>query len=172
MVDAPLGKRARTERQLLSQSKAGIVGPPLEAAHTRGQGLGFESPYGIYYAPREVNQLLQNHGIEQYLSELHAAVPPEAGLRVRTETATQWGSRRLGEVTYAVDIVDAGTGRAYNFLEFKIHIGGTRTAPRVSIEPVEFAGNPVAQQAQHIVDVPEKLHIGLRPLRQGKGTTP
>ena len=171
-IGPSLGKRAHTEDVLPTQAKGNVVGPPQERAHTRGQGLGFESPYGIYYAPTEVNQALQNHGIEKYLSELRAELPPHSIMDLRTETATQWGTRRLSEITYAVDLIDARSGEKHPFLEFKIHIGGTRTTPRIHIDPVEFAKNPVAHEAEHTIDVPKALYTGLKPLPKPPQSTP
>ncbi len=153
------------EKKMFTQGEAGLVGPRQERAHSQGQGTGFESPYGILYAPREVNQILQNQGVEAYLRELRDTAPPAFGFRLRTETAAQTGTLRLKEITYGVDIVDPN-GVSHPFFDFKINVTGTRTAPKVGIEPAEFSKNEFAEQMKNLVDIPAVMEKGLDPSQQ------
>lgn len=57
-------------QELPSASSVGL--PDYEIAHLWGPGFGDEAWDGMMYAPRDVNQFLQNRGIEDRLRELHA----------------------------------------------------------------------------------------------------
>jgi hypothetical protein len=103
--------------------------PGHQRAHPLGQGTGFESPYGIAYAPEAVNQRLQNDGIEELLRGLRDELPPDVTLHVITETQYRWGSRRLQDITYRVD-VSYGAARRRLF-EFAIEVEGTADAPEL-----------------------------------------
>ncbi len=46
--------------------------PGYEIAHVWGPGFGDEARDGLMYAPQEVNQAFQNHGVESRLRELES----------------------------------------------------------------------------------------------------
>jgi hypothetical protein len=91
-----------------------IDGTPLrtyERAHTWGPGFGHESIYGIMLAPSEVNQAIQNRGIEKVIRDLHRYITP--GGRVEVEVITrphphrpEYGDARfLASAEYTVKVV-------------------------------------------------------------------
>jgi len=167
LVGASRGSRAGTENQYYTQGQAKLAGPAQQRAHARGQGLGWESPYGIRYAPEAVNQGLQNHGIEGYLSDLNQAVTsrdPSARLRLFTVTRDQPGTLRLAEINYRVDVVNTANNDSHRFLEFTIYVEGTRTAPKIRIEKAAFSDNAVAAKVRGLgVPEPDVLTAGGEP---------
>ena len=74
-----------------------------ERAHSQGAGFGAESGAAIRLAPRLVNQILQNRGVEQFIRDLREVVPPEAILLLTTVTKTHSGTLRLGEIDYQLE---------------------------------------------------------------------
>ncbi len=62
----------------------------FEALHAIGPGIGHESPYGIYFGPWRVNQLLQRIGIERFIGDVgsHVRSGKEILLRVEVEKVT------------------------------------------------------------------------------------
>lgn len=117
------GQRRGFEHELWSAGEHGR--PELEGmhrAHTLGQGTGFESPFGILYAPAEVNLIIQNNGIEEYLRGLQAAVPRGESVHVVTRTTAHPGSQRLKEIRYRVE-VDRGGGRRDWLFDYVIAVG-------------------------------------------------
>jgi len=103
--------------------------PGWEAAHLWGPGFGDEAAAGIMLAPREVNQIWQNQGIEKFLRELRATAAEEhATVEVRA-VATSLprgfdggaGDSFLSHVEYEFWLVGqdgAKTGRAH--VEFSV----------------------------------------------------
>jgi hypothetical protein len=55
--------------------------PNHEVAHLWGPGFGDEARDGMMYAPREVNQAFQNHGIESRLRELET-IARDSGAKI------------------------------------------------------------------------------------------
>lgn len=87
-----------------------------EAAHLWGPGYGDEARDGIMLAPREVNQWLQNEGIESRLRELKQLAGPGATVLVtaRAEshpTNTTRGHQFLKHVSYRFAIQIPGERR-------------------------------------------------------------
>ena len=62
----------------------------FEALHAIGPGIGHESPYGIYFGPWRVNQLIQRVGIERFIGDVgsHLRSGKEILLRVEVEKVT------------------------------------------------------------------------------------
>jgi hypothetical protein len=158
--------RAGTGRQHLEQDYYSAqehgaldASPQYERSHTLGQGTGFESPYGILYAPRYVNQRLQNAGIERYLRTLAATQPAGTSYRVTTRTvpAQRNGlpTRRLGEIEYHVEIVS--NGQVQPFFDYKIQITGSPAHPQITADPVRFANSSLAQAHAGRVQPPDIL---------------
>jgi hypothetical protein len=80
--------------------------PDYEVAHLWGPGFGDEARDGIMYAPREVNQKWQNHGIESRLRELRDLASEEGCtieliVRAKSYPRNIWyGHEMLKEVSY------------------------------------------------------------------------
>jgi hypothetical protein len=105
---APGTKRAKYELDLYSRSemeRTDYAHSDLERAHAQGAGTGLESKYGISYAPREVNQELQNLGIEEFLRLIETFRPAEVIFQLLTLVKRHPGSRRLAEITYRLDAI-------------------------------------------------------------------
>jgi Bacterial toxin 4 len=83
--------------------------PDYEIAHLWGPGFGDEAFDGMMYAPREVNQVLQNLGIELRLRELQALYRREGiiiELTARAEShplQTLPGHKILKKVSYSFE---------------------------------------------------------------------
>jgi len=123
-VGDSLGSRAGTEKEFFSAGDSGIEGlEGMERAHSLGQGTGFESPFGIRSAPKLVNQLLQNQGIEELIRTLHASLKASGNkVRVKTRTKTHNASLRLKEITYKLEITTS-KGKAVPLFEYAIEVG-------------------------------------------------
>lgn len=130
-------------------------GPKYERAHTLGQTTGTESPFAIWYAPRFVNQNLQNLGIERYMRSLADNQLPNTSYRLVTETAAHPDSSRLSRISYRVEIMV--NGQPHPFFDYGIHITGTAEHPHIVAKRISFADNPVAQAHRQNVKIPEIL---------------
>jgi phage-related protein len=98
-IGAPV-KRRQYERWLPGPSKVGL--DEWERAHAQGAGFGKEFRAGILYAPREVNQVLQNRGIEDEVRDLYKSKRPDVDLFVQTITEAHPGTVCLAKITYTV----------------------------------------------------------------------
>jgi hypothetical protein len=123
-----------TSRDVFPGIEVGLSG--WERAHSQGAGTGFESPHAIRYAPAEVNQKFQGHGIERYLRQLVKAVPDDVELWLTTATLTHPRTLRLKEIQYRVDAVRKELSRT--LFEASIEIEDRRFSPRVKIECTPF----------------------------------
>lgn len=126
----PPAERQKFERVLPSITEAMLEG--WERGHSQGAGTGSESPAGIRYVPREVNQRLQNHGVEKYMRELAETKDPYVDLWLTTVTTTYPGTLRLAQIEYQVDAVHEG--RSKTVLECSISISNHRENPKVDVE--------------------------------------
>lgn len=160
------------ENQKFTAGESGL--PELQGmhrAHTLGQGTGFESPFGIYYAPAEVNLLIQNNGIEEFMRGLHEALPPGEKLHVVTRTKAHPDSLRLKQIRYQVE-VDVGGGRREFLFEYVIDVGNDVPNPTVTHGIGLTTENP--DLARYLdpreVDVPARLRDAWA--RRGGGATP
>jgi len=111
---APGTRRAKYEGEYYSRSEMGrkdYVDSDLERAHAQGAGTGFEARFGISYAPREVNQELQNIGVEEFLRLIETHRPAEVTFQLLTEVKRHPGSLRLAQVLYRLDAVYKGQRR-------------------------------------------------------------
>lgn len=177
----------RTASTPIGPQAAGYHGTALERGHLHGPGLGVESPFGIGLVPREVNQTLQNRGIEGWMRRLRDALPPGAELIYSTDVSWHPTSNRHSRIGYRLDIVLQG--RRVPFAEFAIHIEAdppwTPQAQRrgttgVFVSPLEFNTSEYPRvdnyfrALREIVDTPEVLHSGLpraAPTREEIGRT-
>ena len=99
-----------------------------ERAHgAASPGLGFDSPYSVAHAPQEVNQVLENNGIERYLRQLRDNAPD--GVTYLSTTVTSKTGLNLRERVYRIDAVK--DGRINPMFEFKITVEGTVDKPKV-----------------------------------------
>ena len=154
---APRPGRSHLERGHYTSSQHGNLspGPRYERAHTLGQTTGAESPYALFYAPRYVNQNLQNHGIEGYMRALVDNQLPNTSYRLVTETAAHPMTRRLSQIHYRVEVIVGG--QPHPFFEYTIRVQGTVQNPRITADPISFAQNPVSQAHQQRVTIPDIL---------------
>ncbi|MDJ0509390.1 MAG: DUF4157 domain-containing protein [Crocosphaera sp.] len=158
-LGSSLGKRAGTEKEMFAQGEHGNL-PDIpdgwERAHSLGQGTGFESPFGILYAPKYVNQALQNRGIEKYMRALTTRKLSNGSYKLSTTTSSHSGSLRLKEIRYRAEIeID---GKRYPFFEYSIQVQGTKNKPLVKANPIKFADNAFAQSHKNVADVPDILN--------------
>jgi hypothetical protein len=147
--------RRGTEREMFTAGESGrenIGG--MERAHTLGQGTGFESPFGVYYAPREVNQMIQNHGIEEYFRGLQQSALPGESFSVSTLTTAHPGSLRLKEIRYDVSVVRNGN-KDFMF-EYVITVGDVPN-PAVDHFVANVTTNREIANYFDLVDVPSRL---------------
>lgn len=164
----------RTASTPLGPQAAGYHGPALERGHLHGAGLGVESPFGIGLVPREVNQTLQNRGIERWMRRLRDALPPGAELIYSTDVSWHQTSNRHSRIGYKLDVIIQG--KRVPFAEFAIHIEadppGTPAPQRrgttgIFVSPLEFRHSEYPhveayfRTVRELVDTPEVLHSGL-----------
>lgn len=119
-----------------------------EIAHATGPGVGFDSPYGLGRAPREINQRLQNFGIESALREFwgnERSRMAEAGLEVpeilitsRIRYDERYGDY-LSQNTYRIEAV--GHHGAAVLLEVTIAIDYDTRAVTLEMEPLGPGGH-------------------------------
>jgi hypothetical protein len=154
-VLGPSTRRQGTELEMFSAGKSGqpeLAG--MQRAHTLGQGTGFESPFGIYYAPEEVNQIIQNNGIEEFFRGLQESARYGESFEVSTLTTAHPGSLRLKEIRYEVRLVR--NGKKDFMFEYVINVGDVPN-PTVTHGLANITENPEVAQYFDLVDVPERL---------------
>ncbi|HEY6817599.1 MAG TPA: polymorphic toxin type 4 domain-containing protein [Croceibacterium sp.] len=177
----------RTKDTPIGPQAGGYHGGRLERGHLHGAGLGVESPFGIGLVPREVNQELQNRGIEQYMRRLRDALPEGVEMIYHTDVEWHKTTNRQSRIGYKIEMVL--NGHRERFAEFAINIDadppGTLqsqrrgTAGRPWVEKMEWpvltARNGLSEYLialEHIVKKPDRLE-GLgppRPTREQIGT--
>lgn len=162
--------RRETELEFLSAGEHGrpeVAG--MERAHTLGQGTGFESPFGILMAPAEVNQIIQNNGIEELLRGFRDAARGGERFHLSTLTQAHWGTSRLAEVRYRVSVSRGGGSPEFLF-EYRITVG--RNAPfAVEHGLANITESPDLSNYFDLVDVPARLRTRFA-MRAGGGTAP
>jgi hypothetical protein len=129
----------------------------MELAHSQGQGTGFESFYAIAYAPSDVNQILQNLGIEEFLRILHENQLRGVTYKLVTTTSLHSRSLRLKQITYRVEAVFGGENRTV--LTTGIRVEGSAEKPLVSlaedltyVDPEAFSHLPMNDLPVAIAD--------------------
>lgn len=169
VVSRGVGRR-ETELEFLSAGEHGrpeVAG--MERAHTLGQGTGFESPFGILMAPAEVNQIIQNNGIEELLRGFRDAARGGERFHLSTLTQAHWGISRLAEVRYRVSVSRGGGSPEFLF-EYRITVG--RDAPfRVEHGLANITESPDLSNYFDLVDVPARLRARFAMRARG-GTAP
>jgi len=124
----PAVGRSGFEKRFFSGVEFGLAG--WQRAHSQGAGTGHESAEGIRFAPPEVNQAYQNHGIERFLRTL-VVENPTLELWLTTVTSTHPRTLRLDEIQYRVDAVHHGTSRC--LLEASIEVSNDTERPRITV---------------------------------------
>src|SRR6185312_1460605 len=107
-VGAPVA-RSDFEKRMFPGVELGLVG--WERSHSQGAGTGKESPHGILYAPAEVNQQLQNKGIEQFMRDFFKVKAKDAELFLTTDTTPWPGTLRLKSIEYKFEAKRGGVRR-------------------------------------------------------------
>ena len=158
--EATLGEaagRAGMERGMFTATEHGNLppGPHYQRAHSLGQGTGFESPYGVLYAPEHVNQTLQNHGIEAYLRDLGAKAGPGETFRVLTRSAPYPRTLRLATMDYT--IVRVAGGRAEEVATYSIRVTGSAEHPLVTAGAIRFSPTAAGQAVIGRAPLPDVL---------------
>lgn len=98
-----------------------------EAAHNWGPGFGDEARAGMMYAPRDVNQVFQNQGIESRLRELYRLADQQgATIHVSVKTTSHplntWrGHHMLKDASYRFE-VSMPNGPRLTIGEVDIHV--------------------------------------------------
>jgi hypothetical protein len=112
----PASERQGFERSLPAPGEADMEG--MQRAHATGSGLGPESPYGMSYAHEDVNQILQNHGVEAELRSMRDQVGDDVDLYLVTEAYYRDSSPHnlegasLREINYEVYAVEGTDGKS------------------------------------------------------------
>jgi len=135
----------------------------LERAHSQGAGTGFEAQYAIPYAPRIVNQDLQNTGIEMFLRELRKE-HPEATFHLVTNTKVHPNSRRLSQIEYRIDISDGA--ERHKLFEVDISVSDDALNPRVGISSTPV--DPKLMPILDAVDLPHTIRERLAKIMAGR----
>ncbi|MCG7941291.1 MAG: polymorphic toxin type 4 domain-containing protein [Candidatus Thiodiazotropha lotti] len=128
-VKSPPG-RLGYEKMYWPGVEVGLQG--WERAHSQGNITGHESPHGIRYAPREVNQHFQRLGIEKFIQELYKLKADDVDLWLTTVTSTHTGTLRLKEIQYRVDVVRRGQSKA--LFEASIEVENKKSFPKISVQ--------------------------------------
>lgn len=77
--------------------------------HSRGSGTGLESDCAITHGPKEVNHQLQNHGVEEFVREVHDQKRDGQEIWLKTVTSTHEGTRDLKEIQYEISARPEGS---------------------------------------------------------------
>jgi hypothetical protein len=151
--------RADLEHGMYSAREHGRLSadPSFQRAHTLGQSTGFESPYGILYAPDAVNQALQNHGIEAYLRNVVAGARADETFRVLTATRPHPGTSRLATIDYTLVLVNRAGGQVEEIASYSIVISNSAEHPVVTAGTLRFAPTSTARALATRFPVPPRL---------------
>jgi len=149
--------RAGMERLKYTATKHGNLpaGPKYQRAHSLGQGTGFESPYGVFYAPEKVNQTLQNKGIEEYMRNLAAKAAPGETFRVLTKTTPHADTLRLARIDYS--ILRVAGGQREEVASYSIQVTSSKEHPLVTAEAIRFSQAAAGQALAGRVPPPDVL---------------
>lgn len=120
-VRAPLPRPKKgMENVLETPGKAGL--PGYQRAHLLGPGFGTDAPQGVFYAPEEVNQKLQNSGIEHLIRTMYAQRFPGAQFKVALTATPHSGTELLARVNYK--LYGRFPGDEWTFIfEYTISVG-------------------------------------------------
>jgi hypothetical protein len=139
---------------LFSAKELGLSANDWEWAHLWGPGFGDEAAAGLMLAPKEVNQVFQNRGIEGYIRDI-AEKARAVGAEVRVKaSATSWGSRTPGgwEVPKGVDFLQRA--------EYRITLelpDGSKHIAEVTLEAAEPPASKLLSKAPEGTELDEIL---------------
>jgi hypothetical protein len=158
VIESTLGAsrvRQHFEREHFRRGEMGradYVDSDLELAHSQGAGTGHESRYAIVYAPREVNQELQNLGIEEFLRTAVRNPTPGVTLQQVTHTQVHPRTNALSQIDYAVYALHQGERRLVLSVSIRVErvSGGGR---RASIIPDQTFINPTMERVLPLGDL-------------------
>lgn len=156
--------RQGTEKQMFAageSQRADLAGS--QRAHTLGQGTGFESPFGIYHAPEEVNQIVQNNGLEEMFRGLRDSAVPGEHFTVSTLTSAHPNSLRLKEVRYEVSVMRGGRK---DFMFEYVIIVGDGANPTVNHFVARTTTSSEVAHYFDLVDVPARLRTRFQRFRR------
>jgi hypothetical protein len=137
-----------------------------ERAHgAASPGLGYDSSYSVARAPREVNQTLENKGIETYVRQLRDNAPPGVNYLFTTRTSMQ--GQNLTNRVYEISAMVNGELR--QMFKFEISVTGNFDDRRVRFHDDEVVaysdavafGFPAIAGADTNVDLPPVLQRAL-----------
>jgi hypothetical protein len=131
--------------EVLEPSPAGY-----QRAHLVGAGFGRESPLGVLHAPIEVNQELQNRGIEQFIRGSYAQRLPGVAFTLRAESSPRPGTDYLARVRYTLYGQRPNEPRT-ELLDVTIYVRGTIAAPVVRVVEGESEGADVVSRYTNFV---------------------
>jgi hypothetical protein len=122
---APGVQRQGFEKGLPSRGQMGgaLAKSDSQLAHGLGAGTGFEGPYGIRRAPAEVNQALENTGIELYLREAERLKPEGLTYHYVVSSEAHPNSISLKSRTYRVDATMNGRRRSLFTVKIEVSAG-------------------------------------------------
>ena len=120
-----------TEEVLAPPSEAGL--PGYERAHLSGKGFGRESPLGVFYAPREVNQVLQNRGIEKLIRDMYRKRYSGAEFHVLLTAEPHPGTELLAKVIYRLYGKFPQEPEPTFIFEYTIRVGRNTQNPEISV---------------------------------------
>jgi hypothetical protein len=169
----PSSGRHHFEQDLFSRGEMDLAYTKalMERAHSQGQGTGFESPFAITYAPAEVNQELQNLGIEEFLRTLYQDSTPGVTYKLITSTRIHPHSRRLALIEYK--IVAEIDGKARELFTTGIRVSGSANESVVTlaedlthVDPEAFALLPINDLDPSIVQRRREMFERLRARRR------
>lgn len=169
---APGRRRAGFEHEHFRRGEMGredYVSSDLELAHSQGAGTGHESPFGILYAPREVNQELQNLGIEEFMRTMVRNPTPGVTLQQVTRTRAHPRTRLLSQIDYAVYAMVDGERRLVFSVSIRVDRlpGGGR---RASIVADETYVNPAMARVLPIGELEDTMLARRRELMTRRGS--
>jgi hypothetical protein len=103
------GRRQGSERNLPSRKEMGpdYAKTDLERGHSKGASMG-ENKYAIRHTPSEVNQELQNLGIEEFMRTMRENPLPGVQFQVTTNTRTHPDTLVASLFEYSVAAVHEG----------------------------------------------------------------
>lgn len=125
-ISDSIGKRQGGETQYLEPKKkfGKAEVKDMERAHSIGPGLGLDSPYGVFFAPRHVNQVIQNQGMEAFIGILQVCLKSEGKIvKVTTRATPHIGTHRLKEMAYKIDVIDKKTQQVEQLMQYGISVG-------------------------------------------------
>jgi Bacterial toxin 4 len=132
VIEAQIGPpqpRQDFENVLMLPGQAGL--PGYQRAHLLGAGFGVESPLGVLYAPEEVNQALQNRGIEALIRGMYRTRYPGAEFFIRATAKPHIGTQLLARVVYEVFGQFPGEPQTKIF-EFRISVDANTNNPTIT----------------------------------------